>query len=358
MALIEGLKNAIAAVGPGTSWQRCRTHALTKCSPRCPSPHRGRGGGPISDGRWTCAAPNGPVQVQPPGSLRPCSRHRNPAASAHIEGTPPTQLPPPYGGDVHILFVCTANRCRSPMAEVLLASRLASIEATETVVSSAGFLPPGFPATPETIKAMEPYGLDLSAHRSRRLSIDDVLTADLILGLDRRHAREIVLLNSEAWPYTFTLPELVRRGEQVGPRRLTVTGGEWVLEAQNGRQRAELVGRSAEDEVADPSGGPPARVHGDGSVPRQPRGSSGRSAVPISVRRRSLGSGRIPARSKSRLTSLTLGKAKRRARTLGLGSIGCISGSSGRVPDTLPCVSFRGARWKKSPGIASAGAIW
>jgi protein-tyrosine phosphatase len=145
------------------------------------------------------------------------------------------------------------------MAEVLLRSRLASIEATETVVSSAGLLPPGFPAPPEAIKAMEPYGLDLSAHRSRRLSIDEVLAADLILGLDRRHVREIVLLNSESWPYTFTLPELVRRGEQVGPRRLTVTEGEWVLEAQNGRQRADLVGRSAKDEVADPIGGPSRR---------------------------------------------------------------------------------------------------
>lgn len=100
----------------------------------------------------------------------------------------------------------------------------------KTVVSSAGLLPPGFPAPPEAIRAMEPYGLDLSTHRSRRLSIDDVLAADLILGMDRRHAREIVLLNWEAWPYTFTLPELIRRGEQVGPRRLTVTGGEWVLE--------------------------------------------------------------------------------------------------------------------------------
>jgi hypothetical protein len=43
--------------------------------------------------------------------------------------------------------------------------------------------------------------------------------ATLRIGLEREHVQEAVLLDGSAWPRTFTLKEIVRRGEEVGPRR-------------------------------------------------------------------------------------------------------------------------------------------
>lgn len=68
-----------------------------------------------------------------------------------------------------ILFVCTGNTCRSPMAAALAAGRGMTAE-------SAGLAAyPGAPATPEAQRAAARYGADLSRHRARQ--IDETLAA-------------------------------------------------------------------------------------------------------------------------------------------------------------------------------------
>jgi low molecular weight protein-tyrosine phosphatase len=120
-------------------------------------------------------------------------------------------------------------------------------------VISAGLLEGGHPVAPQTVKAMAPYGGDLSGHLSTQLTADAVEAAELIVTMERRHAREVVLLVPTALARTFTLKDLVRRGERVGPRRTTLAA--WLEAVGEGRDRSALIGRDPTDEVADPMGG-------------------------------------------------------------------------------------------------------
>jgi protein-tyrosine phosphatase len=159
-----------------------------------------------------------------------------------------------YTAEVVILFVCTANVCRSPMAAALLDVAVGDIGESVTV-ASAGLLEGGRPVTPEVIKVMTPFGADMTAHRSTRLTETSIEAADLILTMERRHGREVALLVPTAWSRTFTLKDLIRRGEEVGPRAPGQPVASWLEVVGQGRERSALTGRAAEDEVADPIGG-------------------------------------------------------------------------------------------------------
>jgi len=155
-----------------------------------------------------------------------------------------------------VLVLCTGNTCRSPMAQALLARRLMALGFT-AVIHSAGMLGGGEPARPEAVRVMAGYGIDISAHRSRMVTAADLDQADLTLAMAREHVRHAVVTAPAAWPRTFTLPELVRRGTAIGSRRPGESLPGWLNRAQAGRQRTALLGSSADDDVADPAGGPP-----------------------------------------------------------------------------------------------------
>lgn len=158
---------------------------------------------------------------------------------------------------MRLLAVCTANQCRSPMAEVLLRRALAT-RGVDAEVVSAGSLPGGLQASHGSVRAMAGRGLDLRGHRSRQLAVADLEDADLVLCMARRHAREAVVLHPPAWPRTFTLKELVRRGEAHGARRPGQPLEDWLGELGEGRTRAGLLSDDPVDDVADPIGGPVA----------------------------------------------------------------------------------------------------
>ena len=152
-------------------------------------------------------------------------------------------------------MLCTANQCRSPMAEVLLRSRLAVL-GVDAVVSSAGELPGGVAASPGSVRAMQRRGLDLGGHRSRTVSVEDVRAADLVLAMARRHLRHAVAIAPEAFARTFTFKELARRGASIGPRRAGQSLAGWLESAHVGRTTGRLLGDDPRDDVADPIGGP------------------------------------------------------------------------------------------------------
>ena len=159
---------------------------------------------------------------------------------------------------MRVLFVCTANMCRSPMAAALFVRRLELDEDAlpEPVsVASAGLLPGGYGSPPEVVAAMAELDIDLADHRSTEVSPELVEEADVVLALGRRHAREVVLLEPPAWERTFTLKEFVRRGEDMGPRGAEEPLPDWLQRLHLGRQRTALVGSSPDDDVADPLGG-------------------------------------------------------------------------------------------------------
>jgi protein-tyrosine-phosphatase len=147
------------------------------------------------------------------------------------------------------------------MAEALLMRRLGT-RRIPVVVRSAGLLhegllPQGDPPPPGPISALVPYGLEISGHRSRQATVTDLAWADLILGMGREHVRHAVVTAPDTWPHAFTLKELVRRGEEVGPAKPGEPLADWLGRVHEGRERGALLGDSPVDDVADPMGGPP-----------------------------------------------------------------------------------------------------
>jgi protein-tyrosine phosphatase len=109
-------------------------------------------------------------------------------------------------------------------------------------------------ATPPTVDAARKMGWDLGAHESTPLHVDDIRDADLVIGLERRHVQEIVLHDPAAFPKTFTLKELVRRGSEIGPRGPDEAVGAWLARVHAGRRPIDLLGVSDDDDLADPTG--------------------------------------------------------------------------------------------------------
>ena len=150
-------------------------------------------------------------------------------------------------------MLCTANVCRSPMAAAVLRAALehARIDAG---IESAGF---GFEddAPPAgSVALLAERGIDLHAHRSRRLLPAQLATADLVLVMERSHVRNVATLDASAWPRTFTLKEFVRRAAPVGPRPPETPLREWVARVHAGRSVDDLLGASAVDDIDDPDG--------------------------------------------------------------------------------------------------------
>jgi len=149
-----------------------------------------------------------------------------------------------------ILFVCTANQCRSPMAEALLRRHLTERE-IPAEVSSCGLLEGNMPAAEIALEAMKDFDLDLSDHRSRRVSRYLIDESDLILTMTREHLREIVVNDPSSFGKTFTLKELVRRA-RANPRQDNEALPEYLARIGLDRRPHDLMGDSPEDDVADP----------------------------------------------------------------------------------------------------------
>jgi RpiB/LacA/LacB family sugar-phosphate isomerase len=105
-----------------------------------------------------------------------------------------------------ILFLCTGNVCRSPMAEGLF--RHAVKGRGEFRIMSAGLgAVDGELPTHHSVQAMREIGIDISGQRSRALTAELVRSADLILGMTHSHTDTVALLYPKAAEKTFLLRE-------------------------------------------------------------------------------------------------------------------------------------------------------
>lgn len=112
-----------------------------------------------------------------------------------------------------ILCVCTANICRSPVMERLLASRLS---AERFVVESAGVRAVDGSAIDEFAgQELSQRGLDAADFHARRLTAEHLSRADLVLTATMDHRAEALAVRPAALHRTFTLLELADLVERI-----------------------------------------------------------------------------------------------------------------------------------------------
>jgi protein-tyrosine phosphatase len=110
-----------------------------------------------------------------------------------------------------ILFVCTANRFRSPFAAISFAREVVKRKDDHHLtISSAGtWTVDGLPATTEAQKEADKFGLNLSMHKSRVITEKILSQADLVLVMEHNHQESI----TQEFPFTankvFQLAETV-----------------------------------------------------------------------------------------------------------------------------------------------------
>ena len=150
-----------------------------------------------------------------------------------------------------VLFICTANRVRSPFAEAV-AGRLVTEHGLPVGVASAGFLGPGHRADSDMAHVARTRGLDLSGHTSRRVDADLVDRSDLIVAMTGAHVVDLVGLAPDATRRILTLRELGAAAESIRP---SDWGGDSLREWVDGPTRRpihELLDGS--HDTADPMG--------------------------------------------------------------------------------------------------------
>ncbi|MDP3386095.1 MAG: low molecular weight protein arginine phosphatase [Eubacteriales bacterium] len=115
-----------------------------------------------------------------------------------------------------ILFVCTGNTCRSPMAEGLFSKIIESKGVSKevyTVVSAGLMTVDGLEASEFAVEALNEKGIDIRDHRSKRLTTDMIEEADLILTMTYSHKTAVIQKSANASEKTYTLKEYANHGD-------------------------------------------------------------------------------------------------------------------------------------------------
>lgn len=100
-----------------------------------------------------------------------------------------------------ILFVCTGNTCRSPMAALLMRNALDKRGRPDIIVESVGLAAHQEPASRNAIAAMAEmdtdYGAQLSLHESRQATPEILKNADCVAVMSRNHATTAIIMGAD-----------------------------------------------------------------------------------------------------------------------------------------------------------------
>ena len=157
------------------------------------------------------------------------------------------------GGAARVLFVCSANRIRSPFAEAV-ARELAAQRHLPIEFSSAGFLDGGRQATSTMVEVAAEAGLDLGRHMSRQVDRELLEQADLVLAMTGEHVIDLVGLDPGAARRVLTLREAAAAASVHGPPPWEPTATRaWAVTVSDRPIAAVLSG---DHDTADPIGRP------------------------------------------------------------------------------------------------------
>lgn len=152
---------------------------------------------------------------------------------------------------LRVLVVCTANVCRSPVSAMLLDRALLK-RGVDAIVESGGFHEGGAPACPMMRAFGAELGLDLAFHESRKVDPHMLADVRLVLAMERRHARDLMVAFDVRFERIFTVGGFIDRAGSMPP-----TGGgldDWLQRLAMSRTHEEFLGVRCEDDVFDPHG--------------------------------------------------------------------------------------------------------
>lgn len=154
-----------------------------------------------------------------------------------------------------VLFVCTGNICRSPLAERLTRAALGPCPVLDVTSAGTG-AEPGIPMARHARRVLTGLGADPGGFRSRGLTSALVATADLVLTATREHRARAVTMQPSAAVRTFTLVEFGVLADAV-PSEAVTRHGDPVLRAR--ALVAEVLAlrglvRVDQPDIADPYG--------------------------------------------------------------------------------------------------------
>ena len=158
-----------------------------------------------------------------------------------------------------ILFVCTGNICRSPLAELLLRRSINTPAITTYSAGTEAMVEHQMPDIQQDI-AIKLGAVSPEDHRAQQLTLQHVEDADLIVAMERQHRSAAVQLSPRALRRTFTLRELARIAELVPDEDLTFETEENLVENLKVLVEAAAVNRGlalpfespTDDDVVDP----------------------------------------------------------------------------------------------------------
>lgn len=97
--------------------------------------------------------------------------------------------------DTYMLFVCTGNTCRSPMAQAIAQAIIGQLNASKKTITvdSAGVAAgEGHPASQEAVDTLQERNIDLNRHQSKLLTTELVERAHVIYTMTPAHAQAII----------------------------------------------------------------------------------------------------------------------------------------------------------------------
>lgn len=106
---------------------------------------------------------------------------------------------------MNILFVCTGNTCRSPMAEEVARVLMRNMGMQGKASSAGIYASEGMPAALGAQAAVAAFGGDLEAHRATQLTRAHIAEADLILTMEAAHSSAVLRIAPGAQGKTHTL---------------------------------------------------------------------------------------------------------------------------------------------------------